>query len=306
MNESGAYGETLRRTFRTEEAPTFVARTLHKSKIAVTEIRCDQENRGLTEPIPREDAFLITIQLRDVGRHGLFLDGKEVRTSFLPAGTTNIYDLRSSPIANSMSSFHHVSFYLPRPAMAEVAEREGLDVVDTFDQNPGEGVRDSVMHSLARALMPSFRTPETSDRLFVDHITIAATAHAVKLYAKNGRLHGVESHVLSNARLRIAKEQLSELGDQSPELVALADDMSPLGFAASFELSSGKSIHAWRADLRFERATRMIERGHELQEVAAATGYAGVRRLMADFKTRMGRAGDTFLRRHLRNGSDGD
>ena len=40
----------------------FVTRSLQTSKITVTEIKCDIVNNGLTAPIPREDAFLITVQ----------------------------------------------------------------------------------------------------------------------------------------------------------------------------------------------------------------------------------------------------
>jgi hypothetical protein len=153
MTEEGAYGETLRRTFKTETAPSFVSRRLKNAKVAVTEIRCDKEDTGLTEPIPVEDAFLVTVQLRDVAAHGLFVDGSRVRTEFLPAGTANIYDLRSSPIADSIRGFHHLSFYLPRAALLEVAELEGLPDADNFHHHPGLGVKDEVLHNLARAIL---------------------------------------------------------------------------------------------------------------------------------------------------------
>jgi AraC-like DNA-binding protein len=44
--------------------------------------------------------------------------------------------------------------------------------------------------------------------------------------------------------------------------------MSPLDFAASFELSAGTSIHQWRANLRAERVRRLLERGYDLQTIA--------------------------------------
>jgi AraC-like DNA-binding protein len=44
--------------------------------------------------------------------------------------------------------------------------------------------------------------------------------------------------------------------------------MSPLDFAASFQLSAGTSIHQWRENLRAERIRRLIERGYDLQAIA--------------------------------------
>ena len=87
----------MRVTLGVDAAPAFVARTLKKANIAATEIRCDKTNTGFSKPIPAEDAFLIVVQMRDVAIHEMWLDGKQIDTAFLPAGTINIYDLRSNP-----------------------------------------------------------------------------------------------------------------------------------------------------------------------------------------------------------------
>lgn len=268
MKENGAYGETLRRTFKTDTAPSFVARTLKNAKVAVTEIRCDKEDTGLTEPIPVEDAFLVTIQLRDVHSHGLFIDGRRVQTDFLPAGTANIYDLRSSPVADSISTFHHLSFYLPREALLEVAEREGLPDVDSFDHYPGLGVKDVILHNLARAILPCFRAPRDSNRLLVDHVSIAATAHAIKTYA-GCRIGTTTIHRLSRGQEARTKDRIAEHldGDLSLSELSTEVSMSPLDLAASFELSAGMTIHQWRANLRAERIRRLIVRGYDLQTI---------------------------------------
>jgi AraC-like DNA-binding protein len=269
MNENGAYGETLRRTFKTDTAPSFVARTLKNAKVAVTEIRCDKEDTGLTEPIPVEDAFLVTIQLRDVRSHGLFIDGRRVRTDFLPAGTANIYDLRSSPVADSISTFHHLSFYLPREALMEVAEREGLPDIDSFDQHPGLGVKDVILHNLARAILPCFRAPRDSNRLLVDHVSIAAAAHAIKTYAGCRTIGTPTVQRLSRDQEARTKDRIAENldGDLSLSELSTEVSMSPLDLAASFELSAGMTIHQWRANLRAERIRRLIVRGYDLQTI---------------------------------------
>ena len=56
MRDQGAYGQRLGDVFQLDRAPAFVTRSLQKSTIAVTEIKCDIINNGLTAPIPREEA----------------------------------------------------------------------------------------------------------------------------------------------------------------------------------------------------------------------------------------------------------
>ena len=113
MRSRGLYGPRLGDIFNLKTAPAFTTRTLRKTEIAVTEIRCDAENNGLTKPIPREDALLVALQLRDRTRYELWLDDKPVTTGPLEAGVTCFYDLRRNPIANGISPFHSLQFYLP-------------------------------------------------------------------------------------------------------------------------------------------------------------------------------------------------
>ena len=65
MNESGAYGQRLADAFHVGDAPCFVSRSLRTTEIAVTEMRRDRPSHRLTEPVPCEDGFLLTLQIRD-------------------------------------------------------------------------------------------------------------------------------------------------------------------------------------------------------------------------------------------------
>ena len=75
----GAYGDRLGEAFRMQNAPTLITRALHKSTMAVTELRCDQRNFGRTAPIPLEDAYLVALQLRACPDHDLYFDGRRER-----------------------------------------------------------------------------------------------------------------------------------------------------------------------------------------------------------------------------------
>jgi hypothetical protein len=66
-------------TFRLEEAARLSVRALNKSHLAVTEIKYDAANYGVTDPFLKEDAFLVGVQLRPVTFHNSGLTAKPSR-----------------------------------------------------------------------------------------------------------------------------------------------------------------------------------------------------------------------------------
>ncbi len=67
--ETGAVGQRLADLFKISVAPAFVMRKLGITKMAVTEIRSDDPVLGLTDPVPTEDAFLLSLMFRDLDHH---------------------------------------------------------------------------------------------------------------------------------------------------------------------------------------------------------------------------------------------
>ena len=249
----GAFGDVLRNAFRVEQAPTFVARTLRKGRIAVTEVDCVVTDNGLSDPIPAEDAFLIIVQLRECPAHDMFFDGRQIATGHLMPGTACIYDLASKPQANSVSPFHHVSFHLPRATLNLIAEMEDLPLVHGFDHDPGFGVADPVLHGMARCLLPAFRNVGKVSPLFLDHVTTAAVAHAIKNHGDARKRSDEGSGELAPWQLARAKEMLcANLSDLSLEAIAAACKLPPLHFSRAFRRSVGIYPHEWLAQLRAE------------------------------------------------------
>jgi hypothetical protein len=179
MRSNGAYGQNLADCFRLGAPPTFVARTLNQSEIAVTQIVCNIENNGLTAPIPRQDAFLVMVQLRECPLHDLWIDDKPMKTGHLAAGTTSIYDLRQNPIVNSISPFRNLHFFFSRAALDNIADSDSSAGLDSLSHNPGIGIDDPVLRALGYSLLPAFERPDETCALFVDHVTNAAAAYVV-------------------------------------------------------------------------------------------------------------------------------
>ncbi|MDH2385508.1 AraC family transcriptional regulator [Bradyrhizobium sp. CER78] len=288
MTELGAYGQRLADVFQLERAPAFVTRSLQKSTIAVTEIKCDLHDHGLTAPIPREDAFLITLQLRDCPRHDLFIDDRQVPTSHLQPGSICIYDLRSSPVANSISAFHSLHFYVPRAALDAIADMEDCGRVDEFNNRPGLGTRDATLAGLGAALLPAFQRPDEATPLFVDHLTIATTAHTLKTYGVRARLSPSTIVTLAPWQEARVKEILASRlnGDIFVSDLARECGLPTGAFLRAFRASIGVSPHGWLLQHRVEQAKALLGRqmAASLNEIAKSCGFANEAHLIRAFR----------------------
>lgn len=279
VNSRGAYGRNLADCFRLAPAPAFVSRTLEHSHVAVTQIVCDIENNGFSAPIPREDALLVTLQLRDCPAHDLWVDGKAVMTAPLAAGTTCVYDLRQSPMVNSISPFWNLHFYFPRSALEQVADLEGSALLDALPHNPGVGMDDSVIRGLGMSLLPAFERPDEVTKIFVDHITTAAAAHIAQLFSAAAPAAG--PGVLAQWQERRAKEILRSRLDGVVSIVQLASEcgLSSSGFSRAFQLTTGKLPYEWLLEERLAQAKGLLRAQLPLGEVAARCGFGSVEHL---------------------------
>ncbi|MCC8935686.1 helix-turn-helix transcriptional regulator [Bradyrhizobium sp. Arg68] len=287
MTDRGAYGQKLADVFQLERAPAFVTRTLQKSKIAVTEIKCDIVNHGLTAPIPREDAFLITLQLRDCPRHDLFIEDRQVQTGHLRPGTVCIYDLRSNPVANSISPFHSLHFYVPRAALDVVADMEGCGRIDEFTNQPGVGNEDTALGGLGAALLPAFQRPDEADQVFVDHLAIATVGHAVKTYGVGSRAVHLVISGLAPWQERRAKEMLCSQLDGELLVSDLASEcgLPTSAFLRAFRQTTGLTPHGWLLRHRIDHARFLLRRymHSSLSEIALTCGFANEDHLVRVF-----------------------
>jgi AraC family transcriptional regulator len=288
--ERGAYGQSLADCFRLERAPTFVSRALRHSIVAATWIDCDIEDNGLTEPLPREDALLVTLQLRDCPKHDLWIDGKATPTAHLPAGTTCVYDLRCNPIANSISPFRQVAFYFPRRALAMAAEDDDGPQVDTQWHNPGLGMNDGVIRGLGLSLLPAFEHPDQAMTLFVDHVTTAAAAYIVRLFGSAGSAAPSASG-LAPWQERRAKELLRARLDGSLSIARLAREcgQSPRTFSEAFRKATGVLPHQWLMIQRIEAARALLRTPRSLASIAAECGFSSEAHLTRVFRRLTGR-----------------
>lgn len=268
------YGQGLADIFHLDQSPVYFAGAVKSDFIAATEIRCDMPNNGLSEPIPREPAYLMAVHLRDCAQHELWVDGRQLDTHPLQAGSITIYDLRTNPIFNHLSPFHAVYFYLPQPLLDSLADQEGRERIAEICGKSGLGLDDPTIRDLAGALMPTFSRPNEANLSFVDHVMTGMAAYFVRRFGK--RPPGSGSR-LTNAQIdRIEQLLESNLGFQ-PTTAQLAAEIGvqPRTLHRAFLRSKGVPPGRWLLRRRIEIARDMLLHSDmPVTDIAAKVGFS--------------------------------
>lgn len=285
MSEGGAYGDRLASRFRIEAAPSFVTRTLQDDVLAVTKLKCDLENNGLTEPIPREDALLVTLQLKFCLAHDLWIDGKPAKTAPLPAGSVSIYDLRASPMINSISAFRNLNFYFPRTALDAINDIEGSRRCRDLIPNPGEGFEDPIIRALGHSLTPAFERPEEANTQFVDQVTTATAAYVARMLGSDEPLtppvRRLHSRQLERLREMIRADPSGQIRIAN---MAAECGMTIRSFREAFRTTTGVSPHEWLLECRVQLALNLLRNDSAaVEEVASASGFSSPAHLIRVF-----------------------
>jgi len=277
MIPRGAYGEQLRRSFRLTSAPALVTQTIQKTPIAVTRCKRDVPHREPTLPLPREDAYMIVLQIGERAERELWLDGKTVRTEPVGAGDVVFQDLRRSPILYMHTPVDSVNFYLPRATLDTIADDGNVPRVGDLAYTPGVGVHDAVLAELGRLFLPAFDHPEQVSKLFVDHLTLAAGVHTAQTYGGMKSVADALRGGLAAWQERRAKEILSANLEGEVSLMDLAREcrLSISHFARAFRKSTGLSPHQWLLHRRVEAAKALLNDSKlSLGEIAISCGFA--------------------------------
>jgi AraC-like DNA-binding protein len=277
MRQEANYRNRLAEAFGMPDAPTLITRALQKSTMVVTELKCDQSNFGMTASIPREDAYLVALQLRACHDHDLYFDGHLIRPTNWFAGVTSIYDLRRDPVADIRDPYHCLMFYLPRKALDTMSYEAGVPRIGDLRDHPGVGIDDPVVRHLLSSLLPATARPEDAHALFLDHVALALSAHVAHVYGGMNTLRGLPRGGLAPWQERRVKELMSATLNEEVPLNRLATEcgLSLRHFARTFRQSTGVSPHRWLMKHRIDRAREPLSnRALSLTDVALVCGFA--------------------------------
>jgi AraC-like DNA-binding protein len=237
----------------------------------------DAVRRSKIDPIPREDAFLVTVQLRDFPDHKYWDDGCPVPVFFLKAGCTGIHDLKRSPAFLMDKPFHSVHFYLPRKFLNAIADEANAPRIGDLRFEPGNGVDDPIVRALASVLYRALDRPDQASRMFVDYVMLALGCHIAHTYGGLDTTARPARGGLAPWQERRAKEIIeANLAGEIP-LAELAREcgLSTSHFSRAFKDTTGAPPHQWLMQRRIENAMRLLRnRQLSLSEVALACGFS--------------------------------
>src|SRR4029077_17329988 len=81
MANSESYGQGLAERLHLEQAPVILTRALRAAEMAVTATLCDVPMEEMSGSLPREDAFFVTLSLRDFPGREYWEEGRVVSVS---------------------------------------------------------------------------------------------------------------------------------------------------------------------------------------------------------------------------------
>ena len=275
MSQGSVHGQHLARCFGLDDAPSLVTRTPAGIELAATEIRIDAPRGCTARAVPRDDAFMAALMLRDCPSLTYWEGGRPAPSASLRDGDTLFLDLRRDPAIGLDRPFHSVFFTLPRP-------------MRDLECRLGAGVADATIRSLGAVIRMALTHPGRISRLCVEHTHLALAAHVAEAYG--GGMPPMQGGLAPWQEKR-AKEALeSHLdGGLALEEVARECRLSVSHFSRAFRQTTGMAPHQWLLRQRIETAKRLLATsGMSLAEVATASGFGSQSHLTRFFSRRIG------------------
>jgi AraC family transcriptional regulator len=269
------YGQRFGERLRVENAPAMVTRALRTADIAVTEVRCDNPPLEMSGAFQREDAFVISLHLRDRPNREYWEDGRRALVCDFWAGESCLYDLKRGPAAFLDKPYHTLFFYLPRVALDAIADEANAPRIRDLSFKPGAAVNDATISSLGSLLLPALSHPDQANRLFVDHVLLAVGVHIAHTYGGMRPVSLVRGG-LAPWQERRAKEMIAANLDGVP-LKELAREcrLSRSHFSRAFRRSVGVTPHNWLIEQRIVLSKKKLRDDRlSLADVAAECGFS--------------------------------
>jgi AraC family transcriptional regulator len=286
-----AYGQRLGERFQVENAPVIVTRALRTADIAVTEIRCDSPQPGMSDPIQPEDAFIVFLQLRDFPIHEYWEDGRQAPVCDLRAGESCLYDLKRDPRGFLDKPYHSLAFYLPRAALDAIADDVNAPRIRDLSYEPGAGVNDPTISDLGSLLLPTLRHPDQANHLFVEHVLLAVGVHIAETYGGMRPMSRPARGGLAPWQERRATEILRAnlKGGVALREVARECGLSVGYFSHAFRRTLGVAPHQWLIEQRVALSKEKLRDDRlTLSEVAMECGFSDQSHLSRAFRHTVG------------------
>ena len=285
------YGAELAANYGAEDAPFAITRSLPQAEIAVTEIKVVRPHGRMSDPLPRQDAYMIVFELSDVRGLEYWQEGRRLGNLDVRAGESIIHDLRREPAVLIDRPLHTVQWFLPQAALNALADEANVPHISELRHEPGACVADPTIGHMSHALLPALRSGEQASRIFVDHVSLAFAAHMAEAYGGIQARNCAPKGGLAPWQERQATDMLRGdlAGAASLTSIAAACGLSTSHFARAFRRSTGMPPHAWLNEVRVERAMALLrQRDPSLSAIAFECGFVDQSHFTRVFARRVG------------------
>jgi AraC-like DNA-binding protein len=289
MSAYGSYGQRMAKSFSLDAPATLVTSTWRSAQLAVTRLTSGAHGVGMTSPIAPEHAYLVSLQLRDVG-HAELLTAKRLSAKGpMPQGSVTIVHLNDEPRFNLVSSFDSLVFYIPEILFDELADESGVPRISGFSLQ--YATLDPIMRQLGCALLPALENAQRPGKLFFDHLALAMFSHLATAYGEMGAATKRAGRGLSPSQERLAKELLAAKLTDEPSIAEIARECGlPVGrFVRAFRQTTGAPPYRWLRGIRVERAKLLLFNSSlSLSQIAYECGFADQSHLTRVFAESIG------------------
>lgn len=168
---------------------------------------------------------------------------------------------------------------------AEVTDSDRIELVPQFKLN------DPLIYQIAIALKAQIRSPGGWQRLYMESMMTAVSAHLLQQYSTRKPKIKPDSASLSKTHLRQITEYIHEHSDRNLSLLEMAQylQMSPYYFSHLFKQSTGLSPHQYLISCRIQQAKQMLTATTlSIAEIAAQAGFVDQSHLARHFKRQFG------------------
>jgi AraC family transcriptional regulator len=285
LNEA-LYGDRLAAFFPMVDRKD--VKSISSGAFAATRLSCESVTSTRSEPSLPDDAFGLCLSLRRLStEHSL--DGLWSQSS-TSKDEAKILDFQSEIIVRFHDSFDFLFFYMPRHALREVAELQGIRGLG-FDVVPGKSMIDPVIAHLGASLLPALDNPHEANELFVSHVAMALQIHFVQNYLGGSQGARPYRSGLTARQLRIAKHMMQQNLTANVSLHDIAREcgLSRSHFARAFSISTGQPPHQWLMEQRVGLARQLLgNTGLSIGEIAVRCGFADQSHFTRVFSARTG------------------
>jgi len=296
-------GERIARALQRENAPPLGVQMLERGLLAATRVRCDvARTEALSRPMPREDAYLVSLHLRAGPVYDFWLRGRHIAVDALRRGCMSMVHLGLSPVADLRDPFDALVLNISRSALDAIADEHEVARIDALDCVPGKLLDDPVVAHLGHSLLPALELPSCASRLFLEHVGSALHLHLARRYGRLATRPRARVGRLALWQERRTKDLLlSRLdGDIPLEELARQVGLSRSHFVRAFRQTTGQPPHRWQLAQRIQMASEMLLRPTlSIAEIARRLGFADQSHLTRAFRSAVGVPPGVWRRQRL-------